>query len=166
VDQAPTASYARRPASNASTPVIGGAKAWVVRFVVCFLRIGFSPQARHGLLPSRLALASEGHRAAKGHFGCARIQRLVKLRGRAETTRPPSLPRSSCAKTVPKPICSRCRELLFEREQLPQVIDNKHLRLELIEHLEPVIVLRNHRVALARGPQSCLVVFLPNPILH
>jgi hypothetical protein len=37
--------------------------------------------------------------------------------------------------------------LLFEREQLPQVIDNKHFRIELIEFLEPVIVLRNQQVA-------------------
>jgi hypothetical protein len=32
--------------------------------------------------------------------------------------------------------------LLFEREQLPQVVDNKHFRIELIEHLEPVRLLR------------------------
>jgi hypothetical protein len=38
-------------------------------------------------------------------------------------------------------------ELLFEREQLPQVVDNKHFRIELIEHLEPVIVIRNQQVA-------------------
>jgi len=39
------------------------------------------------------------------------------------------------------------QELLFEREQLPQVIDNKHFRIELIERLEPVIVIRNQQVA-------------------
>ena len=100
VDPAATASYARRPASNASTPVIGVVKVWVVCFVVRFLRIGFllrlARAATFHDLP-RLALASEGHPAGN-HFGCARIQRLAK------TTRPPSLPRSSlcqnCAKTL------------------------------------------------------------------
>jgi len=52
---------------------------------------------------------------------------------------------------VPKlcqnPICLGCRELQFEREQLPQVVDNKHFRMERMEHLEPVIVLRNQQVA-------------------
>ena len=40
------------------------------------------------------------------------------------------------------------RELLFEREQLPQVIDNRHFRIELMERLEPVIILRNQQVTL------------------
>src|SRR5215469_10094804 len=52
---------------------------------------------------------------------------------------------------VPKlcqnPICLGCRELLFEREQLPQVVDNRHFRIEPTECLEPVIVLRNQQVA-------------------
>jgi hypothetical protein len=52
---------------------------------------------------------------------------------------------------VPKlrqnPIYLGGRELLFEREQLPQVVDNKHFRIELIEHLELVMVLRNQQVA-------------------
>jgi hypothetical protein len=52
---------------------------------------------------------------------------------------------------VPKlcqnPICLVCKGLPFEREQLPQVVDNKHFRIELIEHLEPVIVLCNQQVA-------------------
>ena len=34
-----------------------------------------------------------------------------------------------------------------EREQIPQVADNKHFRIELIEHLEPVKVLSNQRVS-------------------
>jgi hypothetical protein len=38
-------------------------------------------------------------------------------------------------------------ELLSEREQLPQVVDNKHFRIELIEQLEPVIVIRNQQAA-------------------
>ena len=45
------------------------------------------------------------------------------------------------------PICLAYRELLFEREQPPQAVDNKHFRIELIEHLEPVMVLRNQQVA-------------------
>ncbi len=49
------------------------------------------------------------------------------------------------------PICLAYRELLFEREQLPQVVDNKHFRIELIEFLEQVIVLRNQQVA---GPTA------------
>jgi hypothetical protein len=52
---------------------------------------------------------------------------------------------------VPKPCQNPNRlgpqELLFERERLPQVVDNKHVRIELIEHLEPVIVIRNQQVA-------------------
>jgi hypothetical protein len=43
VDPAATASYSRRPASKASTPVVGIAKACVVRFVVRFVGMGFSP---------------------------------------------------------------------------------------------------------------------------
>ena len=40
-----------------------------------------------------------------------------------------------------------CRELLFEREQLPQVVDTRHIQIELIECLEPGHVLRNQQVA-------------------
>jgi hypothetical protein len=35
----------------------------------------------------------------------------------------------------------------FEREQLPQVVDIRHFRMDLMEYLEPVIVLRNQQVA-------------------
>ena len=52
-----------------------------------------------------------------------------------------------CARTVSKPHLLGCRELLFEREQLPQVVDNRHFRIELIECLEPEIILRNQQVA-------------------
>jgi hypothetical protein len=38
-------------------------------------------------------------------------------------------------------------ELLFEREQVPQVVDNEHFRIELMERLEPEIILRNQQVA-------------------
>ena len=52
---------------------------------------------------------------------------------------------------VPKlcqnPICLGRRELQFEREQLPQVVDNRHFRIELMECLEPEIILRNQQVA-------------------
>ena len=50
-------------------------------------------------------------------------------------------------KLCQNPIGLVYRELLFEREQLPQVFDNKHFRIELIERLEPAIVLRNQQVA-------------------
>jgi hypothetical protein len=65
----------------------------------------------------------------------------------AETTCLPPSPQLPVPKLCQNPSCLVCRELLFEREQLPQVIDNKHFRIELIEHLEPVIVLRNQQVA-------------------
>jgi hypothetical protein len=45
------------------------------------------------------------------------------------------------------PIYLKCLELLFEREQVPQVVDITHFRLELMERLEPVIILRNPQVA-------------------
>jgi len=52
---------------------------------------------------------------------------------------------------VPKlcqnPIYLKCLELLFEREQVPQVVDIRHFRMELIESLEPANILRNHQVA-------------------
>jgi hypothetical protein len=39
------------------------------------------------------------------------------------------------------------RELLFEREQLPQVVDIRHFRMELMESLERANILRNQQVA-------------------
>jgi hypothetical protein len=39
------------------------------------------------------------------------------------------------------------RKLLFEREQLPQVVDIRHFRMELMERLEPANILRNQQVA-------------------
>ena len=52
---------------------------------------------------------------------------------------------------VPKlcqnPICLGRRELLFEREQLPHIVDNRHLRIELMECLEREMILRNQQVA-------------------
>ena len=52
---------------------------------------------------------------------------------------------------VPKlcqnPIYLECLELLFEREQVPQVVDIRHFRIELMERLEPANILRNQQVA-------------------
>lgn len=45
------------------------------------------------------------------------------------------------------PIHLVCRELLFEREQLPQVVDTRHIQIELIERLEPGHILRNQQVS-------------------
>jgi hypothetical protein len=45
------------------------------------------------------------------------------------------------------PICLGRGKLLFERKQLPQVVDNRHFRIELMECLEPEIILRNQQVA-------------------
>ena len=38
-------------------------------------------------------------------------------------------------------------EFLFEREQLPQVVDIRHIRIESMERLEPANILRNEQVA-------------------
>ena len=52
---------------------------------------------------------------------------------------------------VPKlcqnPIYLKCLELLFEREQVPQVVDIRHFRMELMERLEPEQIFRNPQVA-------------------
>jgi hypothetical protein len=52
---------------------------------------------------------------------------------------------------VPKlcqnPIYLKCLELLFEREQVPQVVDIRHFRMELMESLEPEHIFRNQQVA-------------------
>ena len=45
------------------------------------------------------------------------------------------------------PIHLVCRELLFERKQLPQIVDNRHFRMELMESLETANILRNQQVA-------------------
>ena len=50
----------------------------------------------------------------------------------------------NCAKT---PSILKCLELLFEREQVPQVVDIRHFRMELMERLEPANILRNQQVA-------------------
>ena len=45
------------------------------------------------------------------------------------------------------PFILKCQELLFEREQLPQVVDIKYFRMEYIEGLEQGRILRNQEVA-------------------
>jgi hypothetical protein len=44
-------------------------------------------------------------------------------------------------------ICLKCPELLFERKQLPQVVDIRHFRMERMDGLEPANILRNQQVA-------------------
>jgi hypothetical protein len=56
-------------------------------------------------------------------------------------------PHLAVPKLCQNPICLGRRELLFEREQLPQVVDNRHFRIELMERLEPEMILRNQQVA-------------------
>jgi hypothetical protein len=52
---------------------------------------------------------------------------------------------------VPKlcqnPVYLKYLELLFEREQVPQVVDIRHFRMELMEILEPANILRNQQFA-------------------
>ena len=67
---------------------------------------------------------------------------------------PPLYTNRSLAATqapVPKlcqnPIYLKCLELLFEREQVPQVVDIRHFRMELMKSLEPANILRNQQVA-------------------
>ena len=50
-------------------------------------------------------------------------------------------------KLCQNPICLRRWKLLFERKQLPQVVDNRHFRIELMERLEPEHIFRNQQVA-------------------
>jgi hypothetical protein len=56
-------------------------------------------------------------------------------------------PKLPVPKLCQNPIHLACRELLFEREQLPQVVDIRHFGIELIESLEPANILRNQQVA-------------------
>jgi hypothetical protein len=62
-------------------------------------------------------------------------------------------------KLCQNPICLRRWKLLFERKQLPQVVDNRHFRMELMESLEPANILRNQQVAgsIPAGGSSYLV---------
>jgi hypothetical protein len=123
------------------------AAVWVVRFVVRFVRIAFLLRLVMACYLPRLALAPEGRRAANGHFGCAHNPTSRKISRKGGNIALPLYRVRAVPKLCQNPICLACLELLFEREQLPQVIDNKHFRIELIEFLEPVIVLRNQQVA-------------------
>ena len=72
--------------------------------------------------------------------GCGHLLR----NGLAGFAFPPHLP---VPELCQNPICFEPPGLLFEREQFPQVIDNKHFRIEPIERLEPGCILRNQQVA-------------------
>jgi len=50
-------------------------------------------------------------------------------------------------KLCPNPIYLGRLKLRFERDQLPQVVDIRHFRMELMERLEPANILRNQQVA-------------------
>ena len=52
-----------------------------------------------------------------------------------------------CPKTVPKPMTLILRELLVEREQIPQVIEIRHFHIECMERLEAGHIFRNQQVA-------------------
>ncbi len=56
-------------------------------------------------------------------------------------------PQLAVAELCQNPIQFSLRELLFERKQLPHIVDNGHIRMELMESLERLIVLRNQQVA-------------------
>jgi len=56
-------------------------------------------------------------------------------------------PHSPVPKLCQNSIYLKCLELLFEREQVPQVVDIRHFRMELMESLEPANILRNQQVA-------------------
>ena len=49
-------------------------------------------------------------------------------------------------KLCQNPISVGRRKLRFERKQLPQVVDIRHFRIELLERLEPANILRNQQV--------------------
>ena len=50
-------------------------------------------------------------------------------------------------KLCQNPICLGRRKLRFERKQLPQVVDIRHFRIELMERSEPQHLFRNQQVA-------------------
>ena len=58
-----------------------------------------------------------------------------------------AFPHRPVPKLCQNPICLGHGELLFERKQFPQVVDKRHFRVELLEYLEPEIILRNQQVA-------------------
>ena len=56
-------------------------------------------------------------------------------------------PQSPVPELCQNPIVLAHRGLLSEREQVPQVVDNRHFRIEQMECLEPLTVIRNQQVA-------------------
>jgi hypothetical protein len=72
-------------------------------------------------------------------------------RSRQSAAPPAEISRSATQSPVPElcqnPIVLAHRGLLSEREQLPQVVDNRHFRIEQMECLEPLTVIRNQQVA-------------------
>jgi len=54
--------------------------------------------------------------------------------------------RLSCAETAKPPWVWRAPELLNEREQLPQVVDTRHLPMGRMERLDSRKLLRNQEV--------------------
>ena len=80
----------------------------------------------------------------------AKTTPLSPVRMRAARPQPHGL-ESQLGLAVPElcqnPICLACRELQFEREQVPQVVDIRHFRMESMEGLEPGHILRNQQVS-------------------
>jgi hypothetical protein len=71
---------------------------------------------------------------------CLRIDRSIQIS-------PCPRPGAPVPKLCQNPIYLKCLELLFEREQVPQVVDIRHFCMELMESLEPANILRNQQVA-------------------
>jgi hypothetical protein len=53
------------------------------------------------------------------------------------------LAQSPVSELCPNPIYPAQLEMPFERKQLPQIVENRHNRMDTMEHLEPLPVLRN-----------------------
>jgi len=81
---------------------------------------------------------------------------------------PQTFPGRPVPELCQNPIRLRCKGLLFEREQLPQVVDNRHFRIELMECLEPEIILRNQQVAgsIPAGGSRFYKTYLFSPVPH
>ena len=69
---------------------------------------------------------------------CLRIHRSIQIG-------PCPRPGAPVPKLCQNPIYLKCLELLFEREQVPQVVDIRHFRMELMESLEPANILRKQQ---------------------
>jgi hypothetical protein len=71
---------------------------------------------------------------------CLRIHRSISIQ-----IGPCPRPQAPVPKLCQNPISLKCFELLFEREQVPQVVDIRHFRMELMESLEPANILRGEQ---------------------